>query len=181
MLLIDDPDLYERCKFLCDHGRAPGSYMNTEIAYKYMPSNVQAAIGHGQFLRIEELVQIKRDTFLRYRSNLGNNPGLQLNQETDELFNGAWATTVVFKNETMVTCEYMLNALPKRGIPVRPFFYPLSSLPAYAENSTGGRHLNPIAYDVAQRGVHLPCAMNLSTEQIDFISEALLDAMRCRS
>jgi perosamine synthetase len=181
MLLIDDPDLYERCKFLRDHGRAPGSYMNTEIAYKYMPSNVQAAIGHGQFLRIEELVQIKRDTFLRYRSNLGNNPGLQLNQETDELFNGAWATTVVFKNETMVTCEYMLNALPKRGIPVRPFFYPLSSLPAYAENSTGGRDLNPVAYDVAQRGIHLPCAMNLSLDQVDFISEALLDAMKCRS
>ena len=181
MLLIDDPDLYERCKFLRDHGRAPGSYLNTEIAYKYMPSNIQAAIGHGQFLRIEELVQIKRDTFLRYRSNLGNNPGLQLNQETDELFNGAWATTVVFKNNTRVTCEYMMDALPKRGIPVRPFFYPLSSLPAYAENSTGGRDLNPVAYDVAQRGVHLPCAMNLSTDQIDFISEALLDAMKCRS
>ena len=31
MLLIDDEQLYQRCKFLRDHGRKPGSYYNTEI------------------------------------------------------------------------------------------------------------------------------------------------------
>ncbi len=178
MLLLDDPDLFERCKFLRDHGRAAGSYFNSEVAYKYMPSNVQAALGHGQFLRIDELIQIKRNAFLRYRSNLAETSGIQLNEETDDLFNGAWATTVVFKAETRATCDYMLKELPKRGVPVRPFFYPLSSLPAYAKNPSGGRDRNPTAYDVAQRGIHLPCAMNLTMDQIDFISEALLDAMK---
>ena len=175
MLLVDDPDLYERCKFLRDHGRAPGSYLNTEVAYKYMPGNVQAAIGHGQFMRIDELIQIKRNTFLRYRSNFAKTSGLQLNEETEDLFNGAWATAVVFSPETGVTSKYMMKELPKQGVPVRPFFYPLSSLPAYANNSSGGSKRNPIAYDVAERGIHLPCAMNLTLDQIDYISETILD------
>ena len=69
----------------------------------------------------------------------------------------------------------MMKELPKKGVPVRPFFYPLSSLPAYANNSSGGSNSNPIAYDVAERGIHLPCAMNLTLDQIDYISETILD------
>ena len=44
MLLTDNDELYDRCKFLRDHGRNPGSYYNTEIAYKYMPFNLQASL-----------------------------------------------------------------------------------------------------------------------------------------
>jgi perosamine synthetase len=56
MLLLDDEELFNRCKFLRDHGRQPGSYFNTEITFKYMPSNVQAALRFAQFKHIDELV-----------------------------------------------------------------------------------------------------------------------------
>lgn len=177
MLLTDDPELYARCKFLRDHGRAPGSYFNTEVAYKYMPSNIQAAVGHGQFLRIQELLQIKRHIFLRFLANLGDQPGLQLNEENDEILNGAWATAAVFSPETGITRDLMIDALALRGIPLRPFFYPLSSLPAYSRNSTGGPKRNPVAYACSEFGVHLPCSMNLTDEQIDYISTAIVEVV----
>ena len=60
MLLIDDDALFERCKFLRDHGRAPGTYYNTEVTFKYMPFNLQAALGYAQFQRLDELVGKKR-------------------------------------------------------------------------------------------------------------------------
>ena len=53
MLLLDDEALYQRCKFLRDHGRAPGTYYNTEITFKYMPFNVQAALGYAQFRKLK--------------------------------------------------------------------------------------------------------------------------------
>ena len=178
MLLTDDPTLYERCKLLRDHGRAPGSYFNTEVAYKYMPSNIQAAVGHGQFLRIEELLQKKRHTFLRFLANLGDQPGLQLNEENDEILNGAWATAVVFSRETGVSRDLVIHALAQRSIPLRPFFYPLSSLPAYSENTTGGSDRSPVAYENSEYGIHLPCSMNLSNEQIDYVSDAIIEVLR---
>ena len=60
MLLTDDKTLYDRCKFLRDHGRQPGSYFNTEIAYKFMPFNLQAALGYSQFKRLNKLVERKK-------------------------------------------------------------------------------------------------------------------------
>ena len=56
ILLLDDEDIYNRAKFLRDHGRSPGTYFNTEVTYKYMPSNLAASLGYAQFLRLDELV-----------------------------------------------------------------------------------------------------------------------------
>lgn len=173
MLLVDDQELFERCRFLRDHGRQPGSYYNTEVAFKYMPFNLQAALGFGQFVRIEELVGRKREMFHLYRELLPQDGSVQVNMENDELINGAWATTVVFAPETGLTTDVAINALAAVGIPLRPFFYPLSSLPAYAANTTGGRLRHPVAYDLGARGVHLPCALNLTDGQIRHISAAL--------
>ena len=37
MMLTDNKKLFERAKFLRDHGRKPGSYFTEEVAFKYMP------------------------------------------------------------------------------------------------------------------------------------------------
>src|SRR5437899_209781 len=57
MLLLDDDQLFQRCMFLRDHGRKPDGpeYYNYEVTYKYMPFNLQAAMGYAQFQRLGEL------------------------------------------------------------------------------------------------------------------------------
>jgi perosamine synthetase len=178
IILTDDDALFERCRFLRDHGRAPGSYFNTEVAFKYMPSNLQAALAYGQFVRIEELVQKKRDMFHQYRELLPQDGSIQINLENDELTNGAWATTVVFAPETGLTTQVAIQALADKGIPLRPFFFPLSSLPAYSANQTGGADRHPVAFDLGARGVHLPCALNLTSEQIQLVSTELTQVIK---
>ena len=138
-----------------------------------MPFNVQAALGHGQFTRIEELIAKKRHVFHLYRELLPKGGVVQVNLENDERINGAWATTVVFSRESGVTTQHAIDHLAGLGIPLRPFFYPLSSLPAYADNSTGGVDRHPVAYDLASRGVHLPCALNLTDQQVARVAHAL--------
>src|SRR5207244_1234968 len=58
LLATDDADLYARTLVLRDHGRKPGDIMfwNTEVAFKYRMSSMQAALGLAQLERIEELV-----------------------------------------------------------------------------------------------------------------------------
>lgn len=180
MLLTDDEELFERCKFLRDHGRRPGSYFNEEVAFKYMPSNLQASLGYAQLQRIDELIEIKRRTFERYRSNLEGHDFIRVNPDGGELFNGVWATAVVFSSESGVSTEFLIEELPKREVPVRPFFYPLSSLPAY-DGVSGGPEVSPVAYSIASRGIHLPCAMNLTEAQIDYVSEQLLEVVGARA
>jgi perosamine synthetase len=96
-----------------------------------------------------------------------------VNLENNERINGAWATTVVFSRDSGVTTQQAIDHLARKGIPLRPFFYPLSSLPAYQGNTSGGPERNPVAYDLASRGVHLPCALNLTDAQVERVAEAL--------
>lgn len=167
MLLLDDKKLYDRCMFLRDHGRVPGvPYYNSEVAFKYMPSNLQAALGHAQFQRIEELVARKREIFAWYRKHLNDVPNLQLNAEPPHVVNGIWNVAVVFGKEYGLTKAQVMKAIEGMGLPSRPFFYPLSFLPAFPGARKKYEPRNPVAYDVSFRGINVPCAFNITEEQV---------------
>lgn len=177
MLLTDNAALYERCLFWRDHGRKAGGpkYYNYAVTYKYMPFNVQAALGWAQLQRIEELVGRKRWILELYRRRLSGMGDLQLNTEPEGGVNGAWATAVVFGRALGITRARAMADLEKMNIPTRPFYYPLSSLPAYPGQVAAGRERNPRAYDISDRGIHLPCALNLTEESIEQVCDGITE------
>lgn len=172
MLLLDDDKLYERCSILRDHGRRPDGpmYYNYEVGFKYMPFNLQAALGYAQFQRLDELVAKKRDIFHMYKERLSDIKDLQFNEESDDIFNSVWDTALVFGKSHNMTKAKAIEKLKDIGIPARPFFYPLSSLPAFPDcDKKEYMAKNPVAYDISSRGINLSCALNLTEEQIDAI------------
>ncbi len=179
IILTDDKNLYEECKILRDHGRAPGKYFNTKLAYKYMPFNVQAALGYAQLLRIDELVNKKISIFERYKSNLSQFKELKLNQESNELKNGVWATVLEFDKNLKLDSQQVINNLEKINLPSRPFFYPLSSLPAYNQKEKYEK-LNINSYDICRRAIVLPSALNIKNENIDYYCEQLLKILKIK-
>lgn len=175
MLLLDDDDLYDRCMFLRNHGRKDdeGMYYNYEVTPKYMPFNLQAALGYAQFQRIDELIKKKRWQLEMYKKGLAGIDDIQLNAEPEGGTNGAWMTSIVFGKSHNITHHSIIPELAKRSIPARPFFYPLSSLPAYPGFREKYESLNPVSYDIAGRGINLPCAYNLTEEQIEYICQVI--------
>lgn len=175
MLLLDDQGLYERCMFLRDHGRKPGGplYYNFEVTYKYMPFNVQAALGYAQFRRVAELVDRKRRHLQWYREKLSDVYDIELNPEPEEGINGAWITGLVFGRSHGLTKREAMDRLASLSVPSRPFFYPLSSLPAYPGFEERYAPRNPNAYDISNRGINLPGALNLEEAQVDFICSGI--------
>ena len=175
MLLLDDKDLFERCSFLRDHGRIPGGkpYWNLEVTFKYMPFNIQAALGLAQLKRINELVNIKRKHLRLYKDNMSDIEGLSFNPEPPQGLNGAWITALVFDKSYNINKEKALEFLIAQDIPARPFFYPLSSMPAYGDCGDQMKRINSVAYDISNRGINLPGAMNLSNQEIDYICNKL--------
>lgn len=175
MLLLDDDELYERCMFLRDHGRRSDGpmYYNYEVTYKYMPFNLQAALGYAQFQRIDELVGRKREQLLMYRERLKDIDDIKLNPEPPAGVNGAWITGLVFGKSHNMTKLKAIEEMSRLGLPCRPFFYPLSSLPAYPGCREKYKSLNPVAYDISMRGINLPGAANVTVEQIDKVCDGI--------
>ncbi len=179
ILLLDDKTHYDRTRFLRDHGRSPtdGYYM-LEAAYKYMPSNLQVALAYAQFRRIEELVNKKREFLHMYKERFSDIGDLQFNIESDDVYNGAWATSLVFGKSHNITKKEIMEKLSKMDFPVRPFFYPLSSTPAYSGFKTGDSKKNPVSYDISNRGITLPGAFILTETQIDEYCEGIRKILR---
>lgn len=178
MLVTDDDALFERVQVLRDHGRRPGDvgFFNHEVAFKYKMSALQAALGQAQLDRIDELVGAKRAIFGWYRERLSHDPRLRLNAEPDGTTNSYWMTTVVLDPELELGKEQLAEELRAVGVDTRPFFYPLSSLPAYEElpEAKRAREVNPVSRELGAHGLNLPSALRLTEADVDRACRELL-------
>ena len=177
VLVTDDETLYRRVRVLADQGRLPGDRMffNEEVAFKYKMTSMQAALGLAQIERIEELVEMKRQIFAWYRERLRCIDGFQLNYEPPETRNSYWMTTLVLDPRFGFRKGDVMRLFDEYNVDCRPFFFPLSTLPAYRDcaAAAGARERNPIAYRLTPYGVNLPSGMRMTEEKVQFVCEIL--------
>jgi perosamine synthetase len=177
LVATNDTELFERMAVLRDHGRAPGDrfFFNHEVAYKYKMSSMQAALGLAQLERLHELIEKKRRIFGWYRERLGQVAGLRLNHEAPDTKNAYWMTTVMWEPGRLPSKTRTMELLAERGIDTRPFFHPLSSIPAYASatDRERARRENAIAYSIADRALNLPSALMLDEVQVERVCSAV--------
>ena len=182
MLVTSDAELYRRCILLRDHGRDPSEtrkakkYWNLEIGYKYLMSPVLAALGLAQIERIDELVENKIRIFEWYRSRLGDSELLTLNEETPRTMSSYWLVNAILNPERGLDKDAVMEALDAEGVDTRPYFDPLSELPAFRElpEAQVARERNRVAYSLAPYGIGLPSAHILTEDDVDYVCTTLL-------
>ena len=176
MVLCDDDAMHSRMLFLRDHGRLPGdvSFRSVEVAWKYKMSELQAAIGRVQLDRIDELIAKKSEIFGWYRDRLAGFD-LQLNLERPGERATFWMVSPVFGPDTGITADLARDYLNDVGIATRPFFPPLSSLPAFAGSPDSARagRANTVGYDLATRAINLPSALTLDERDVDTVCSTI--------
>jgi perosamine synthetase len=179
MLVLDDDALLDRVLRLRDHGRVPGDTMfrNEEVGWKYKMSTMQAALGLAQLERVNELVDGKRRVFGWYREILGGWNEGTLNPDVPGLYNSYWMTTVLLDRRLGITKEALVPALKSSGIESRPFFSPLSEIPAFrtSEQARIAASRNHVAYELSPFGINLPSALALSREDVARVCATLRD------
>lgn len=179
MMITDSKKIYLNCKLLRDHGRGPKTkdLFNDEFAVKYMPFNLQAALGYSQFKKIKLLIKIKRSIFFEYKKNLKEVSNLiQFNQNDKHILNGCWATVIVLKQKNNKTIKKIMNKLNKKGFFPRPFFYPISSLPAVKNFKDKSRIIFgkcENAKNLSKYGIVLPSSYLLKKKDVKEICKVL--------
>ena len=174
MLVTDNADIYEKALFLRDHGRKPGDFMfmNREVAYKYKMSSMQAALGLAQIERAEELITMKRQIFDWYKEML-NELDLQMNYELPNTRNTYWMVSLILDKKLNKTGQQLQDYLKTFNIDTRPFFHPLSFIPAYreTEEAQGMREKNPVSYEIAPLGINLPSGLDMNYNKVERVCE----------
>jgi len=163
MFVTQDNSLFEKVLTLSNHGRKQGEtkqFWPEIIGFKYKMSNVQAAIGCAQMERIDELIAGKRRIFEYYASALSGLP-ISMNPEPEGITNGYWMPTMVVNEGVSFDRESLLTAFRSGCIDGRAFFWPLSMLPMFADQSG-----NCVSYGLYNRAVNLPSYHDLTEQEM---------------
>jgi len=155
--------------------RGIGSSFDSEMAFKYKMSSMQAALGLAQLEWIEELVDRKREIFVWYAEALADAEGITLNSEAPGTKNTYWMVTVILDPAYNLRKEQLMERLEERRIDGRLFFCPLSLIPAYAESSQAhaARQRNRTSHRLSPYGINLPSGMFLTRENVHYVAKTL--------
>ena len=177
MLVTNNKELFDRVLFLRDHGRKPGDvlFFNSEIGYKYKMSSMQAALGLAQIERADELEDKKRQIFSWYKKALAGIDGITLNFEPEGTKNSYWMVSIILNQKYGIKKEEIFYKMQAHGISCRPFFFPLSAIPAFYETEEGqkARERNVVSYRISPYGLNLPCGMNMDEVRVGRVCEVL--------
>jgi len=174
MLLTDSKKIIEKARYYNDHCKdSKKLFWNLEIGYKYKMSNFQAACGLAQLGRIKELTEKKRKIFFWYKRRLADIPGIKLNTEPPHTKNTYWMATIVLDKKYDIDKEKLMKEFSKFNIQTRPFFYPISFLPAINLKAN-----TPVSFDISSRAINLPCGSNITEKQVDYICDSLLKILK---
>jgi perosamine synthetase len=170
MLVTNDQALADTARHLRGQGVSPvRTYWHDVLGFNYRMTNIAAAIGCAQLERVEETLAAKRELAARYRERLDGVPGVGLQDEAD------WATAVHWMNSILVdpaVRDPLMAFLRDRGIETRPFFHPAHTLPMYPSRASF-----PVAERLGASGINLPSWPGLSEEQVDEISDAVIQGV----
>lgn len=172
MITTADEALAGRLRYLRDHGMSTTRrYYHDELAFNYRITNLQAALGVAQMLRIEEFIAKKRMISQWYRESLSDVPGIQFHMERPWARNVYWLACIVLSEDFPLSRDALCEALRQAGVDTRPFFVPMHELPHLAGFRQIGRDNDAClhATRLGQQGVNLPSSCNLDEATVRWI------------
>jgi perosamine synthetase len=159
----------ELVKILRNQGNHPVEKFNhTHLGFNYRMTNLQAAIGLGQFESLEQNLEMRREIFNFYSSELLATSFKTQAQLPPEATHGSWMFGLTFPQE--IQYQYVAEFFEKREIEIRPFFILMTDL-QYVENSFSDE--TPVARKVASQGICLPTFVGISKKQISRVVDSL--------
>jgi perosamine synthetase len=174
MVLTNDARVAEKLRALRDLSHSPEKrFLHNEIGFNYRMTNVQAAIGLGQFERIDELAGMRRTNALRYNTYLQDVKGITLPVEKNWAKNVYWMYSILIEPEFGIGRDEFMHRLGEQGIQTRAFFIPMHLQPAFLNMGLFKGEQYPISEEISGKGLYLPSGSGLEEETIKYICETV--------
>ena len=192
MLLTDDEEAAKKARKWSTQSRdAAPWYQHTELGYNYRMSNIIAGVGRGQFLHLQEHLDMKRAIYDRYKEGLKDLPVQVSPYIEGEMVPNFWLSCMIIDEDAM--CEQtrddhtphyvheygkscpteILETLAKYNAEGRPIWKPMHMQPIYKDNPHVQVRENSVGEDVFRRGLCLPTDINMTPEEQEIIIQII--------
>jgi perosamine synthetase len=168
MVVTNNETLIERANHFKGQGLAKHrQYWHDVVGYNFRMTNICAAIGLAQLEQIDSFVLQKRNIAMKYKKSFENSK-YEFHQEAPNVIHSYWMCSILVDNAEQR--DNLRNFLLENGIETRPLFFPVHTMPMYANNYV--KHAN--AENLGWRGINLPSFPSIKEEEIDLIIDLIL-------
>lgn len=175
MITTNNEEFYRKAANLRDHAfSTERHFWHKYQGFNYRMTNIQAAVGLAQVEKFDELVKRRIEHAVLYSSLLKDVKGLILPPVTQEIKNVFWMYSLMLADEFGISRDELRQRLAKRGIETRTFFIPVHLQPLYYNHYKDQKF--PVAEDLCRRGLYLPSASGLTTEEIEFVCRSVKES-----
>ncbi len=178
MIVTNSKKIADLCRSMVNQGRKVenGKWLeHVRLGYNYRMTEMQAAMGIVQLLRIGEIFKKREKVAKIYNKKLKNISGIQIP------YIAPWAKISWFIYVVQLTKEYtrevrdrIIKKLKKAGIQSSNYFQCIHLQPFYKELFNYKRGDFPIAESVSNRTIALPFYNKLTKEEIEYIVKNLI-------
>ena len=154
-ILTNDPELARRAKHLTTTAKLPHAweYRHDEVGYNYRMPNIHAALGCAQLEQLPQLLESKRDLFLRYQAAFNKVDGVQLMSEPNGCLSNYWLQTIILNADKSRYRDAVLEATNRAGFMTRPTWVLMKELTQFS--AMPSMNLN-VARELSQRIINIP-------------------------
>lgn len=178
MIATNNREIAELCRSMRNQGRDRNSKWleHIRLGYNYRMDEFSAAVGVAQIERIEEILEKRHRAASEYTARLEGYswvrtpyiaPGIEM----------SWFVYVI-RLSPEINRETVMDYMEKEGIDCRPYFTPIHLQPFYRKRFGFCEGEFPIAEREAASTLALPFFSNLSIEQIDYVVDKLIKAIK---
>ncbi len=172
MLLTDDGALAAHVRKLSTQAREPVvHYEHTEVGYNYRLSNILAALGRAQLVRLDGMIARRREWRRRYAQLFAGQPGVRILGGADDSGDNCWLTAIVVDPAlSSWTAKQLGAALSAEKIETRPVWKPMHLQPVSAGLSG---NVDGTSERLFSNGLTLPSGSAMSEAQFSRVADAI--------
>ena len=173
MVTTDDDALAERLRYLRNLAFGQPRFLHRDAGFNFRMTGYQAAMGRVQLRKIDHILEQKRRVAHTYNEMLAGVPGVQAPAEKDWARNVYWMYAITVGEDFPLSRDELMGALREADIESRTFFCPMNMQPFLREQE-GFRDIScPVAEELWETGLYLPCAITLSDEEIAHVVDQI--------
>lgn len=133
-------------------------YQHSKIGYNYRMSNIDAGIGRGQLLHLDEHIRRKKEIYARYKAAFADIGEIAMNPLNPDGEANNWLSCMTIKEGSSVTPDMVMDALEAENAESRPIWKPMHMQPVFAAYPffRHGDSGSSVSEDIFRRGVCLP-------------------------
>ncbi|BCW20197.1 pyridoxal-5'-phosphate-dependent protein [Arthrobacter sp. NtRootA9] len=174
ILLTDDSAVASRARHLATQARQPAvHYEHEDIGYNYRLSNLLAALGRAQLVRLDEMIQRRRDIRRMYGELFSTINGVEIFGALNDSQDNCWLTSVTVDPELAgFDSSDLMGALAEENIESRPLWKPMHLQPVFSDARS---YVSGASELLFRQGITLPSGSSLTDEEVDAVCKSITD------